>query len=296
MEPIKAEFKLESVSVFQSSAMFNLVGVAKCKAGENVIVAGKLTRMLDKSSVRVKGKGPGRIANIIIEKQYTEQVDKEKIKEMREKILELEKIKRKKEDDLTSAQKLKQEKLEAMKSFSTEYPKWYSKGRIDLKGVKDLETLFKEQVAEYSKEIRKLGYEIEDLQNQLEELQRKISDLGYSGHREVNAYYDVTVVIDAKEAKEFTVEINVNLVFERGKSPMYHGKMSLRLAKEAPRKIHGNRQKFASLFSSDRMYEILHSKLKYELGGYAPFFVYAQDFKVFYGGAWINGAQNILFK
>ena len=38
MEPIKAEFKLESVSVFQSSAMFNLVGVAKCKAGENVIV------------------------------------------------------------------------------------------------------------------------------------------------------------------------------------------------------------------------------------------------------------------
>ena len=76
----KNEIQLKEVTVFQNSASFKLVGQYHCSRGVNEILMDHLTNKLDKDSIRVRGIGPGKIVNIIIEKIYSDELIKEKIK------------------------------------------------------------------------------------------------------------------------------------------------------------------------------------------------------------------------
>ena len=65
---LKSEIQLKEVTVYQNSASFKMIGKYHCRAGENEIVIDHLLNKMDKDSVRVKGVGPGKLVNIIIEK------------------------------------------------------------------------------------------------------------------------------------------------------------------------------------------------------------------------------------
>lgn len=208
MSTIDANLKLKKVTVFQSSCMFKMEGTVKCKKGENEIIIDSLTRKLDKNSVRIKGQGYGRIANIIIEKMFSGDLDKEELKKLMEKRDKLVKKKNEIEDSLKDLQNLKAKKEIAIETFANEFPKYYSLGKIKLEDVNQLDSLFKKQIAELSKNLRKLSEENSETEIKINEAASKINQLGYSTNRKVNSYFRILVILDAEKESDFSLELS----------------------------------------------------------------------------------------
>ncbi|MHA1729393.1 MAG: mucoidy inhibitor MuiA family protein [Promethearchaeota archaeon] len=208
MSSIEAQLELEHVTVFQSSAMFKMRGVFKCMEGENTIIVDNLTRKLDKNSVRIKGTGHGRIANILIEKIYSEELDKEEIKKL---IIERDELVIKKkeiQDKKKNLQNSMGKKELATETFANEFPKWYSLGKIKIEEIKELDSLFNEQIDDISRELRNLDVEGKKIQIKIDGITSKINQLGYSTHREINSFYRIVVILEAENASDFTLELS----------------------------------------------------------------------------------------
>ncbi len=208
MSTLDANLKLQKVTVFQSSCMFKMEGTVKCKKGENEIIIDSLTRKMDKNSVRIKGQGYGRIANIIIEKMFSGDLDKEELKKLMDKRDKLVKTKNEIEDSLKDLQNLKAKKEIAIETFANEFPKYYSLGKIKIEDVNQLDSLFKEQIAELSKNLRKLNEENNETEIKINEVASKINQLGYSTNREVNAYFRILIILDAEKESDFLLELS----------------------------------------------------------------------------------------
>ena len=69
---MSSEIQLKEVTVFQNSASFKMLGQYHCSNGVNEILIDHLTNKLEKDSIRVRGIGPGKIVNIIVEKIYSQ--------------------------------------------------------------------------------------------------------------------------------------------------------------------------------------------------------------------------------
>ncbi|MFX1256823.1 MAG: DUF4140 domain-containing protein, partial [Promethearchaeota archaeon] len=123
---------LKEVTVFQNSAMFKMVGQFRCTAGENILEIDHITNKMEKNSVRIKGLGPGKIVNIIIEKIYSDELIKEKIKILTDKRENLGKKRKELNDTLRDTKEFKQKTILAHNRFSEEFPKWFSIGKVDI--------------------------------------------------------------------------------------------------------------------------------------------------------------------
>jgi len=217
---MNGKMNLEEVTVFQNSAMFKMVGQFHCTEGENIHEIDHITNKMEENSVRIKGLGPGKIINILIEKIYSDDLIKEKTKILTEKREGLFKKQKELDDTLRDSQDFKQKTILAHNRFSEEFPKWFSKGKVDIASVKEMNSLFKEQINEISKEIRNYTEELSELQKEIDKLNNKINQLGYSNQNQSESYYKVSVVLDAAKEADIMIEL-LFMVYDAYWTPFY---------------------------------------------------------------------------
>ncbi|MHA1792095.1 MAG: mucoidy inhibitor MuiA family protein [Promethearchaeota archaeon] len=204
-------FKLDTVIVFQSSASLKMIGNIKCDAGENKIKVGKLPSNLDKDSLRVKGTGPGKIANIIIEKKFTEHVNKEEIAKLMEELQEFEIKERRLKDSKENIKIMKENEITAMNSFSNEFSKYYSLGKINIDQIKKLSELFDTRLDELSTKILDINIQLEDIKRVINKLKNEIKFLNRNKNIPATSYNEIIIVLDARESGEFKLELNYTI-------------------------------------------------------------------------------------
>ena len=212
--------KLKEVTVFQNSALFKMLGKYRCVPGENQIIIEQLTNRMQKDSVRVKGYGPGKLVNIVVEKIFSDELLKEKTKELTKERNTLQKQRIKLDKSLTDTRILKEKTQLAQKKFSKEFPKWFSVGKIDIESIKSMNTMFREQIVEISNEMEELIEQIEQIQKKIDKLNKEIDELGYGGYIDNESYFKVMVIIEADKEEDFTIELSF-MVYDAYWTPFY---------------------------------------------------------------------------
>ncbi|MFX0072099.1 MAG: mucoidy inhibitor MuiA family protein [Candidatus Hermodarchaeota archaeon] len=214
------EIQLKEVTVYQNSASFKLIGEYHCKVGENELVINHLTNKMDKDSVRVKGLGSGKLVNIIVDKIYSDEMIKEKIKKLAEEREILVKQRNRLNVSSNNTIDLKEKTLLAQERFSQEFPKWFSYGKIDIDSVKNMNDMFREKIKELTSELEEIEEQLEQVQKKIDKLNNTINELGYDNQVQNESYYKIIVIIDADKEDDFTIELSF-MVYDAYWTPFY---------------------------------------------------------------------------
>lgn len=205
MQELPLMHTLTKVEVFQESAMFTVEGKAELEKGEYKLLFQNLPEKLRKDSVRVKGIGEGRIINIEIDEETRLATANAEIEELRKKIESDKNAETRQKCRLEDARNRKQKTLDAMNTFSLEYPKYFSLGKIDVETIVKLENKLKDTLNEQTQEIFDLELELkklgDEIRKQEQDLSRKISD----DKSRLQTYYKIAAVIEAKSKGMFTL-------------------------------------------------------------------------------------------
>ncbi|MFX1260268.1 MAG: mucoidy inhibitor MuiA family protein, partial [Promethearchaeota archaeon] len=113
-----------------------------------------------------------------------------------------------------------QKTILAHNRFSEEFPKWFSIGKVDIASVKEMNSLFKEQIKEISKDIRNYFEELSEIKRDLIKLNNQIKQLGYDNQNQSESYYKVSVVLDAEKEADITIELFI-MVYDAYWTPFY---------------------------------------------------------------------------
>ncbi|MFX1237069.1 MAG: mucoidy inhibitor MuiA family protein [Promethearchaeota archaeon] len=199
---------LKEVTVFQNMASFKMIGKYHCTAGLNEILIDHITKRMVEDSVRVNGSGPGKLVNIMVERVYSDELVKEKVKKLSkerdDKLKEIQSL----EDSLADARDFKAKSTLAFERFAQEFPKWFSFGKIELDSVKNMNKLCQSQIKDASKEIRSITERISKIQLEIDQLNNQIYDLGGGRSLESEAHHKIIVVIDAEKEADFQIELS----------------------------------------------------------------------------------------
>ncbi|MHA1340561.1 MAG: mucoidy inhibitor MuiA family protein [Promethearchaeota archaeon] len=207
----KINMKITKVTVFQQSAQIKMEGQISCEQGINEIFIPDLSKFLQKDSVRVRGRGKGRIENIIVEKSFSEQSKAEKLFNLNK---ELENLKKKRMlvlNELNNMKYFKKEKEIAYDRFVNEYPKYYSLNKIEITNIEHLETYLMQEIRNISAEILAVEIKLKELDKKIEKIQRDINQVSSNFETTVETYYTIKLVLNAEEKGEFFIEITYML-------------------------------------------------------------------------------------
>ena len=205
MQEIPLMYSLTHVDVFQESAMFTIEGKVELEKGEYKVVFQNLPEKLRKDSIRVKGIGEGKIITIEIDEESRLSGNDVEIEEL-EKQLETEKsIKTLSERRIEDVQFRKQKTENAMNSFATEFPKYFSLGKVDVENIEKLEKKLKETLLEQTKEKFFLQLSLKDLENEILKKESELSKKVAEKESQLKTYYKISAVIEAKSKSMFTI-------------------------------------------------------------------------------------------
>ncbi len=205
MQEIPLIYALKKVEVFQESAMFTVEGKAELEKGEYKLFFENLPEKIRKDSVRVKGVGEGKIINIEIDEETRLAGINEEIEALRKKIESDKNTETLYQRRLEDARNRKQKTLEAMNAFASEYPKYFSLGKIDVDTIAKLEAKLKDTLNEQTKEIFVMEVAIKELGDEIQKEQQALSKKISEEQSRLRTYYKIAVIIEAKSKSMFTI-------------------------------------------------------------------------------------------
>ena len=201
--------QISTVTVFRDGARIVRTGKTELGPGEQTVKIPGVTRYAEPDSFRVKGKGKAVLRGIDV-KPVTRTFEPEgDVKELVEKLKELEK-KRAIIEDKIQLQRTRGERLNViMNQFSSEFGKWYSVGETAMDQMTKMDKAGSDLVMDSKKTIRKLESDLKELQAEISALQTNINRI--QGQRKTETFNEVYVSLDAKESTPLELEVTYQL-------------------------------------------------------------------------------------
>ena len=212
METKKEELKtqIDSVIVFQKGVQITNIGSINLTKGEQILTITNLPETLDKESIRVKGKGNGKIINITVEYSSKKEYRTEEHKNLQEEKEKLEKAIKRIEKELTrkSEQIIKFKTTED--TFYSLWAKAYAFGEVNLSKFTDFNEKINEYIIIKTEEILNLEDKIKNLRTELEIIQNKIYKLGPVEN--VHNFYEITINLNVVQDGDFSIELRYTML------------------------------------------------------------------------------------
>ncbi|KXH76657.1 MAG: hypothetical protein AM326_06840 [Candidatus Thorarchaeota archaeon SMTZ-45] len=197
------------VTVFRDGARIIRMGRTELGLGEQIVKVTGITRYAEQDSFRVKGKGNAILRGIDV-KQVSRSYEPEgNIKELYDKLKELEKERAVIEDRL-QLQRTREERMNVvLNQFSSEFGKWFSVGETPMDQMTRMEKTGSELLRESRKTIRQLETELEKIDTEIAALHDNINR--FQGQRRTETVNEVFVSLYAKESTQLELEITYQL-------------------------------------------------------------------------------------
>ncbi len=217
------ETAISDVVVFLDGARVTRSGRdISLEKGINELKLEKISMLLDKDSIRVKGTGKGIKATLVdveVNYVYEEVTGHEKLDELQARLKELEKEETALDEQRTHVDTMKDNYSRILDNFSTEFPKFFAAGESDIQSLRDFDTLYSDKVVSFQKQFQDIDDRIERNEIETEKVRREIGKLG-GGAQEVEEYYDIVVSIEADGPGLFELDVTYQI---RGASwtPLY---------------------------------------------------------------------------
>ena len=201
--------QIKAVTIFQSGARIIRVGQMDLDAGKHIILIKKMTRDLDKESVRVRGTGAGRIVNVNVERHSTIISKKVETDSLRDQVHELEKQAQYINEELQSLNETQREMTIFANNFFEKSALAYSASELEINQILQMETHLHDQ----DQQIRESRHEIlnraEENQKNLDQARLDLNNLGPVN--QVEEYYDILINLESDEAGTFDLEVQFQI-------------------------------------------------------------------------------------
>ena len=201
--------QIKAVTIFQSGARIIRVGQMDLDAGKHIILIKKMTRDLDKESVRVRGTGAGRIVNVNVERHSTIISKKVETDSLRDQVHELEKQAQYINEELQSLNETQREMTIFANNFFEKWALAYSASELEINQILQMETHLHDQ----DQQIRESRHEIlnraEENQKNLDQARLDLNNLGPVN--QVEEYYDILINLESDEAGTFDLEVQFQI-------------------------------------------------------------------------------------
>ncbi len=143
--------QIKAVTIFQSGARIIRVGQMDLDTGKHIILIKKMTRDLDKESVRVRGTGAGRIVNVNVERHSTIISKKVETDSLRDQVHELEKQAQYINEELQSLNETQREMTIFANNFFEKSALAYSASELEINQILQMETHLHNKISRFGK-------------------------------------------------------------------------------------------------------------------------------------------------
>ncbi len=205
----KIETKIDKVTVFRDGARVVRLGSVKVQAGEQKVIIPNITRFAHKDSFRVKGKGKASMRGIDVKEESKEFIPKEKLKELQDRLEDLER----KRDNLDKELEYQQTRISRfttlLSQFSPYFGKWFAAGETPLEKLIEIDSKTTKLILDAKKKIRDLTLEKEKLMSEIQTVQNEINRM--HGQRKVEVLKEVEINLDVQEETEIELEITYQM-------------------------------------------------------------------------------------
>ncbi|MCF2139940.1 MAG: mucoidy inhibitor MuiA family protein [Candidatus Lokiarchaeota archaeon] len=202
---IELNTHIEKVFVYQQGARIVRVGKCNLSKGSHKILLKKMTKFLDKNSVRIKGTGNGKILNIGIEKHTSPISKNEEIANIRQKIKEV----KKKHHEIEFLLEFMDESTENLRNFGKEFysraPIYLIRDKMDFNKISDTDNFITKEIQQKIKEKQNAEEKKRELTEELNRLQRELQLLSRTSSFE--EYWEIIISLDVVKDGEFIFEI-----------------------------------------------------------------------------------------
>jgi len=207
MSKKKLDLKISKVTVFQKSAQIKMERKIYCEKGLNELNISHLSKFLKKDSVRIKGKGQGRIENIIVEQKFSEEFITAQLNDLKDELENHKKQRSIVENELENLKYFKKIKETAFDRFANEFPKYYSLNKIEVENIDNLDSYLMEEIRNLTLEIIAVDLKLKDFDKKIEKIQNEINQIIYHDENELESFYNIELVLNAEESGEFFIEL-----------------------------------------------------------------------------------------
>ena len=212
-EPKIVNSNITSVVVFMDGARVTRSGKEKLTAGINELKLEKISKYLDKDSIRVKGSGKNikaKLVDVQSNHNYKEISGHEGIDKLRKQIKDLNteiKDLTERKDSLTNRKGFI---FQIFDNFSKEFPKFFAAGESKIENLKSLQAYSEEMEIDIQQKIKEIDDKIEKLTIKIQELKKELGKLG-GQITKIEENYDVSISIesDGEGDFEFTVTYQI---------------------------------------------------------------------------------------
>ena len=220
METKKEELKtqIDRVIIFQKGVQITKTGSINLTKGEQILTITNLPETLDKESIRVKGKGNGKIINIIVEYSSKKEYRTEEHKNLQEEKEKLEKAINRSEKELTRKTEQVTKFRTTEDTFYSLWAKAYAFGEVNLSKFTDFNEKIDEYITIKTEEILDLEDKIKNLRTELQIVQNKIYKLGPV--ESVYNFYEIIINLNVVQDGDFTIELRYTML-EAWWTPFY---------------------------------------------------------------------------
>lgn len=206
---VTLQTKIHQVSVYQSGARLTHIGELKLKPGKIAVVIEKLTKRLDKESVRVKGKGHGQIINVNIERHSQKESKLPELDELRKKIDKLQRKISYTQENLKMLEDRYQNHIEFSKAFFKKAPTYFNKNEINLEKISSMEQHIEKKDEIYLSKRHEYEELLEKMNEDLEEVQKEANNIGSS--QKIDEFYEITINLEVIKEGSFEFEVQFQI-------------------------------------------------------------------------------------
>ena len=205
--------KITNVVVFMDGARVTRSGQEQLIKGINELKLEKISKYLDKDSIRVKGTGKNikaKLVDVQSNHNYKEisghvEIDKlrKKIKDFNNEVKDL----KERRDSLINRKGFV---FQIFDNFSKEFPKFFAAGESTIDNLKNLQVYSDDMEVDIQKKIKEIDDKIEEIGIKIQETRKELEKLG-GETTQIEENYDVSISIesDGEGTFEFTVSYQI---------------------------------------------------------------------------------------
>ncbi len=207
MREISTEIAL--VTVFRDGARITRIGKTELVSGEQTVKVSGISRYAEPESFRVKGRGNAILRGIDV-KQVSKTYEPEgDVKELYDKLKELERERGFTEDKLHLQQSRGERLNGVMKQFSSEFGKWFSVGETAMDQMTKMDKIWSDLIRDSKKIVRELEDKLETINAEITAVQNNINRI--QGQRRTETINEALINFDVKGNTPLELEVTYQL-------------------------------------------------------------------------------------
>ncbi len=202
---------IKKAFVYQQGARLVHEAHVELKEGQNRLKIERMTKFLDKESVRVKGTGNGTIININIEKHTSEISKLPELDNLRAKIEKLDQKIQKNTSIMEQLEASNGDFSVFASNFFKRAPVYFNRAELDLEKITSMDNYIQDRKLKFIDDVQKIEMEKQKLEKERQYAQRELQLLARVSRDSVEEFYEIIILLEAKKAGKFELEIEFQI-------------------------------------------------------------------------------------